>query len=1172
MSSFKLTPDQEKAVVTRGKPILVSAAAGSGKTRVLTERLIARVQEGEDINRFLVITFTKAAAAELRSRILTELNALLAENPMDQRLRRQSALLYRAKIGTIHSFCGDLVRENAHMLGISPSFAVATEEKCAQMQQKALDDVLEAAYEGIEENPGLRLLVDSVGAGRDDSRLAGLILSLNKQMKCHAFPEAWLAEQLSQLDMTGIEDAGQTPWGAWLLADAKAEAEYWAAELEQALVFMNQDGMQWLMKGYGAGVSDLAEWFRDIARACDMDWDRVQNVLAKPYPGIGRIAKAPDATVKDYVKNIFDSAKKQGGDKIKKRLIGDSESLLRGMTQSRPAIEALMHLVMGMERRYTERKRRANVCDFSDLEHMCVQLLCDGAGGAKPLAQTVSARFAEVMVDEYQDVNAVQEMIFQRVSDEGKRLFMVGDVKQSIYRFRLAEPQIFNSKYAEFASGTHGERVLLRENFRSRGSVLAACNSVFERIMSPALGDIEYDDEARLVAGAVYPEEGEIKPELHVLVANRESDSDEAPDKLQLEAEYVARNIQRMVLTGEQVSDGIGGMRPVAYGDIAILMRAGSSSMAAFRNALAERGVPVNAQKGAAFLRQPEVSFALSMLTVADNPHQDVPLIAALRGMPFAFQPAELAAIRAGEKGDFWDALVKRAEEDEHCARFVAVLSQLRELAREEPVDALLRWLYDETGLLSLCGTMPDGVQRSANLMQLYDLAQSYEKESGGGLFGFMAWMRQMQKSGREPELPSAGGGVSIMTIHKSKGLEFPVVFLVNLSHRMGGASEKEHVLCHSRLGLGMRMTDAQRGVRWPTLAWRAIDAYTALEGMSEEERVLYVAMTRARERLIMTCVERKPPQDAQPGTEAISPRELMKAKSMADWLIRVARADAGQTMDMSVVAVPVVYDEADEVEAEAQEPDAAEAEAVSELAAVFHERLAGHYPHAAAVTLPSKITATAARTLSRDEIDHEAMSLVDPAEPDADEAEGEGQKRPVRMPDFGGQQRGMTGAERGIATHLVMQHIDIAKTDTIEDIRNEIDRLCRQGFMDERQAQAVAAGDILAFFRSSLGERLKNADHVEREFQFSLLTPAGMWDSNMPEDETVLLQGVVDCCIEEQGELTIIDFKTDGVIEPEKYTPQLRAYAYAMERIMEKPVREMILWYVRKRTMAAVN
>ncbi len=1154
MSDFQLTPAQREAVETRGCPILVSAAAGSGKTRVLTERLIARVREGEDITRFLVITFTRAAAAELRGRILAELNALSGAHPGDRRLRRQSALLYRASIGTIDSFCASVVREHAHILGISPGFSVLDEERAQGLRARALEEVLDRAYEGIGGDPGLQSLVDSVGAGRDDGRLAALVLSLHDQLQSRVWPEKWAAEKLGMFDVSGLSDAAETAWGRYLLDDAAAEASDRAQALEEAAVLMRQPEHTAAFAGYTASFADAALWFRDIARASGESWDRARCALAADYPRLGRTKADADEALKARVKAVWDGAK-DAVKKLQKELAGESAALLAGIGASRPALEALTELVFALDRAYAARKRRADACDFSDVEHFCIKLLCEEETDAPTVvARSLSARFSEVMVDEYQDVNEVQELIFRRVSDEGERLFMVGDVKQSIYRFRLAEPQIFNRKYAEFAQSDHAKRVLLRENFRSRGAVLNACNAVFSRIMSPALGEIEYNDEARLLPGAEYPVRGEALPELCVVDPETADEGEETPEKTRAEALYVAGRIRDMVAGGEPVSDGQGGLRPVTYGDIAVLLRTPGTSGAAYRRALAEAGVPVDARQGGAFFSQPEVSFALSMLAAADNPRQDVPLIAALRGLPFGFTPDELTAVRAAGKGDFWDALLKRAETDGKCARFVAAVSELRERAVDEPTESVLRWLYDRTGLLAACAVLPDAERRYANLMQLYEYARRFEQDGNRGLFRFLAWLRELEERGMEPSGAAAGSAVQILSVHRSKGLEYPVVFLADNSHRWNTRSGQ--VLCHGELGFGMRMTDAVRGVDWPTLPWRAIDRKTRMEELSEQERVLYVAMTRARERLIMTCVLPKAEETlaALPTAGgAIRPRVLAGAQNTAQWLLRAAAADGGATIRLRVVKPGQAAENAPP--AAAERLPAAEADI-----SLLRERIEWRYPHMGAVTLPSKLTATGA-THRIAEGDPEARELAEPPE----------RTRRFRAPELGVTDAPLTGAERGVAAHLVMQHIDFARTGSASEIADEIERLRVLGFLDDRQAAAVPPEDILAFFRSEIGRRALRADRTVREFRFSLLCPAEAWFAEAPAGEEILLQGVVDCCIEEDGALTIIDFKTDARIEPERHTAQLAAYAMAMERILRKPVRGAVLWYLRRRCAADV-
>ncbi len=1138
---FELTTAQAEAVMGRGFPMLVSAAAGSGKTRVLTERLLARVQEGENIDRFLVITFTRAAAAELRGRILQELDQRIAADPNNAHLRRQTALLYRAHIGTIDSFCVSLLRENASALALSPAFTMLEPQRSDAMRARALEETLDEAYEHIDTDEPLRTLVNTLGAGRDDRRLGALILSLHNQMQSRAFPDRWIDEALNALAAEGT-DAGQTPWGAWLLDDTAAEADWHAAELEKARTFMAGDSA--MERAYGHPFSDAALLFRDLARTCrEGRWDKTVYYLSQGWPlRLGTLRNYEDEARKKHVKSVWDGAKAAFG-KLSKPLSGQSEALMRELRESAGPLRRLMELVTETDRKFTERKRRAEACDFSDAEHLCVKLLAQPDGTPTPLADRIAERFCEVMVDEYQDVNAVQELIFHCLSGAGEQLFVVGDVKQSIYRFRLADPGIFLRKYEQFARDEHARRVLLQENFRSSRQVLEAANTVFSAIMSPALGEIEYNDEAKLVCGLGEAADGPL-PELCILDRDEETD---LPDKTETEARYVAERIRSMVARRETILEG-GVRRPVGYGDIAILLRAPGSVGGIYRRALLEAGVPVNAQQGGDFFAQSEIRFALSMLAVLDNPRQDVPLIAALRGAPFDFQPDELAAIRAAANGDFWTALCARAEEDERCARFVALVGELRQQARELPTDALLRRMYERTGLMAVCCAMPDGQRHCANLMSLYEYARQFESEGFRGLFRFVSWLRGLSERGEEPPSPAVAGAVQILSIHKSKGLEFPVVFLADNSRRWN-RGDSEGVLCHETLGLGMRRTDLDRGVSWPTLSWRAIAAARRREELSEQMRVLYVAMTRARERLIMTCVRKNAQEllDSLRGLSApFDPRQMAAAPDAAYWLLHAAAADGGQH-----IALRIVSPQSTEVQTEAAAPAVPEADPA--LTAALEQRLAWRYPYEAAVSLPSKLTATEAKRLETAQADPEAESLA-PAH------------HSFRKPDFGRDDHPLSGTERGIAAHLVMQHIDLAQTESRDQIAAQIERLRFGGFLTEKQAEAVKPEDILAFFRSELGRRVKAADRLWREFRFSLLCPATQWFDGAPEGEEILLQGVIDLCIEEQGALTVIDFKTDAEVNPELYAGQLRAYALAMQRITGKPVRAAELWYLRKK------
>ena len=506
MAELTFTPEQRAAIDTRGSTVLVSAAAGSGKTRVLTERLMAYLTDAEDpadIDRFLVITYTRAAAAELRSRILDGIYARIASDPENRRLRRQAALCARAEIGTIHSFCADFLRANCAALALAPDFQVADTERCIALRATALEHTLERAYARMDADAGFRLLADTVGNGRDDARLGELVLTLYDKMQCHARPEQWAAQQVDLLALDGVTDAGATPWGRSLLARVRESAAHWAGVLDEQLNIMAAHDMEWLYGIYGTSFGSTAAGLRAVVRACDQSWDTAVAALQDvPFPRLGSTRKPPDPDVRDRVKAQRDAAKK-AIQTLQKQINIPSAQALADLHATAPAMQALLALTLDFGAAYAAEKRRRSLVDFSDLEHMTAQLLTDEDGAPTELAHQLSGRYTEIMVDEYQDVSEVQDLIFRAVSREGSNLFFVGDVKQSIYRFRLADPTIFLDKYARFAdfrAAAPGapRRILLRENFRSRRAVLEAANHVFSNIMSRALGELDYDDAARL--------------------------------------------------------------------------------------------------------------------------------------------------------------------------------------------------------------------------------------------------------------------------------------------------------------------------------------------------------------------------------------------------------------------------------------------------------------------------------------------------------------------------------------------------------------------------------------------------------------------------------------------------------------------------------------------------
>ncbi len=1157
MAEFKATPSQAAAMALRGATLLVSAGAGSGKTRVLTQRLLQRLTDGErpaELDRFLINTFTRAAAGELKSRITDELNKALAADPDNRRLRRQSALCRKAPIGTIHSFCSSLLRENSAALSLSPDFRILDEERAESMKAAALERVLEDWYEKPEEHPGFLLLADTAGAGRDDRRLGALLLDLHGKMQSHARPALW-AEQQAELLAQPFADAGETPWGRELLADAAATAEYWACEIDRLMEAVRHE--EKLLNYYDQRLAPVGDALRELLRCVSLGWDATAAAArAIEFPKFTNMGKNPDPALTVHVKARRDACKK-AVEKLQEALADDSASLLAELRQTAPAMQALLQLCLAFDERYTRDKRRQSLLDYADLEHLAAQLLTEPDGSPTALAREVAGRFDEIMVDEYQDVSPVQELIFRAISRDDANRFLVGDVKQSIYRFRLADPGIFTDKYDRFplyteASGGQARKILLRENFRSRREIIDAVNSVFSRCMSRRLGDLDYDEEAALICGADYYEGFVPVPELYLLSAGGGDDADEAPDKTAAEAAFVAEKIRTLVESGTPVQ-GKDGLRPMDYGDVAILMSAANSTGPVYRRVLTAHGVPVAAGQGLGYFRSPEISTALSLLAVLDNPHQDIPLIAALRSPVFGFTADELSAVRGADHDrDFYAALCAAAETDEKCRSFLSRIETLRALAADLSAEELVWELLDGLDLLSVFSAMADGAQRRANLMELAALAQRYGASGYKGLHRFVLWLRRLAERGEEPAAGPGGGAVQILTIHKSKGLEFPVVFLCDTARRFNKTELNGTVLVHPELGLGPKLTDLERRVEYPTLARQAIRRRLDRELLSEQMRLLYVAMTRAKERLYITASFKDPDKTLEKLQSAMSsplPPELLAGQnSFAEWLILAALDDGQQHLKLRT---------ADEIGAEEDAPPAAASGEVDEDALRELERnLSFRYPHAAAESLPSKLTATELK--GRLEADGDAQELAPKRRTGV-----------FRMPDFTRKDRPLTGAQRGTATHLVLQYMDFAEASSLESVRAEIERLRQKRLLSDKEAAAVDAGAIVKLFASPLGQRMLNAEHREREFKFSLLCGAGDFFPGA-EGEQVLLQGVVDCCIEEDGALTVIDYKTDAVRTEDEiaaraayYAGQLRAYAAALRRIFGKPVREGVLYFL---------
>ena len=1179
MNELKFTPEQEAAVKHRGSALLVSAAAGSGKTKVLVERLLDRIEGGDSIDEFLVITYTRAAASELRERIHDELLNRIAENTDNRRLRRQSRLCSGARIGTIHSFCADLLRENAFDAEISPDFRVMDENESDTIKASVLEAVLEKTYETIETSDGFRALVDATMTGRDDRRLITMILDSHKKLQSNPAPQKWIEEQTERLKMHGVSDISETVWGEYLINKTRKRIQFWRDETERLREKMkNHPDFD---NAYGPGTDSAITNTDMFLAALDKGWDSAQACGKIEFPRVNPVKGYDD------LKNIRKKCKAEL-EKCAGVFTFNSAEHIEDMNAVAPAITALLQLILDFSNAYSEEKRAKGLVDFSDLEQLAFSLLVDSETGERTeTARAISRRFKEIMVDEYQDVNAIQELIINAVSQEGKNIFMVGDVKQSIYRFRLADPTIFLGKYRSAAKQQGREQdlslILLSKNFRSRAGILDFVNLIFGSIMSEEFGEMDYTEREMLIPGRGGTREqgtgdrgqetgdrGQgAAVELIIIDLSRiESGEDEEnPDKIRVEAGFIAERISELVDGGYSIPDGQGGFRRIGYSDIAILLRSVSGKAWQYAGVLSEYGIPVDTPGSEGFFETVEVSAAISLLSVIDNPMQDIPLAAVLRGPIYGFTADELAEIRAQSQGtDYHSALIKAAETNDKCAAFLEEIDSLRMMSPDMSAFRFIRYVYDKTGLPERVGAGRGGNKRRNNLMLLAEYARRFEQNGYKGLFGFLTYIRSLQDEGlvlAGYDAAISDDVVQIMSVHKSKGLEFPVVFLADTSKHFNYKDIQKPLVLHPEFGVGLRRIDRQRRIEYPTISGMAVQSKLKTEMLAEELRVLYVAMTRAREKLIITAALKDAGKQKPGDSGKIAPEILEDIKHPAGWIL----AALNTAPSRSAPLLRVENGESQNINplyAGGGGVDAVQPKQVSPYVEVLDAGREFVYPHGRAPELPSKLTVTELKGRFLDaEVPEDAEIAVF-----AGVKEASGRRFDLSNPGFIREKTGLTTAERGTALHIVMQHIDFSKSADEEAVAGEILRLTNMGFLSKEQADSVDVQKITRFFGSGIGMRLINAENVRREFKFSLLCPAERFFSGGGED-SILLQGVVDCFFEEDGELVVVDFKTDRVSEDTladrtiSYTPQLMAYSDALERITGKHVKERVIYFL---------
>ena len=1173
--SIQLTDSQQAVVDDRGGSLLVSAAAGSGKTRVLVERLFRYVLGAEqaDVNDFLIITFTRAAAAELRERIAQELTDRMAEHPGDRHLQRQLMLVYQADIKTIDGFCASLLKENVHLLsiegerGLTADFRVLDEAEAMLLRRRVLPRVLESFYADL--TPGGAMLADAFGFGRDDRQLETLIFEIYSKIQSHAYPERWLEEQIESWRSIP-DDVGTTVYGQELLGAVARKAQHWSKILKDNALSLADDAA--MMKGYGNHYLAAAAMLDDLAEKTAVGWDAAAACVPV-WPRMTGVRNCQEVELVAKLKGLWDKCKAEMKAVCAILEVSAADTAV-DLHASAGAMEALLKLCADFSDAYRKEKLRRNVVDFSDQEHYAIMILQDENGEPTPLARMISQRYREIMVDEYQDTNQVQNCIFSAISRDGKNLFTVGDVKQSIYRFRLADPTIFLDKYLRYPHAEHaaeGEprKILLSQNFRSRQPVLDATNFVFRAIMSREMGEMDYGEEEQLNFGASYlPERHDCAPEFHLLGVPQRGG--EKVNRTLAEARLVAQRIRSLLDEGYPVSDD-GGLRPCRAEDIVVLMRSPGPRLNVYAQAFAEFNIPCSSQESEDFFSSMEIAVVYAFLQVLDNPRQDIPLITILRSPIFGFTPDRLALIRGQHTmGDFYDALVSC--EDEECVRFCAGLSSLRTRAKDMSVHRLIWHLYNSFNILGVFGAMSNGIRRRENLIALYEHAKNFESVGYKGLFGFVSHLRFMLENGKRPSVAygSVGSGVQIMTIHKSKGLEFPIVILADLNKDFNTTDFKTPVLVHPMLGLGPTYIDLQRHIRYSTIARDAIEARISREMRAEEMRLLYVGMTRAKEKLILVASAENAPKRLQDllilSALPVPPETVEMARSMSDWILLplLQRREALELRSVAglnehVYALTddttwyVAYHDWHSFSGTGIAGVKGEGDRSKDAEHRFdREALDFEYPHHAACLTPTKLTATQLKGREKDgEIAENTPRVY--------------VRSSFAAPRFLSGKLPVTADQRGTATHLVMQYLPLDG-----DVADTIRDLTARRLLTDEQASSVDTAAIKRFLSSKLADELRAAERIEREYRFSLLVDAGDYFEGVDAEDQVLLQGVVDLFAETKSGVTVVDFKTDYVTEEtivdkiEFYRPQVEAYSTALEQILEKPVVRRVLYFFR--------
>lgn len=1146
--AFDPTNEQIEATKAKGA-VLVSAAAGSGKTAVLVERVIKMLLNRDHpvfADRLLIVTFTNAAAAEMLSRIEARLYSELQNDPSDELITRQIYLIKSADICTIDSFCIRLVRDNFAACGIEPDFKVTDETSLYAVRSEVLSNILK---EYIEEPDGkMKLLLSVSGSKYGEDELIKLIDGIYIDSLKKPFPESYV---------NSLKDPYYLPFNKdhkWYKYAFEAASDL-SAELKNKVVRMAEAA---LYSEAGAAAVSYAETVSVIVNEIEAalnsgDFDTVTNTVKSA--GLKRMPNKSGEEMSALRTEINNGIKR-----IADFFSNTADEISADMKRLKPAVELLCDIVEIYRKKLFERLVDENVFSFDNVEQMAMSLLAssDGSGNIvkTPRADELISRYDEVLVDEFQDVNDLQNTLFEILSDNMEKLFIVGDVKQSIYAFRGSNPDIFLKKKDLFpdyktADGSR-KKILLLNNFRSRKGVCESVNYFFSNIMTANTGNIVYGEDEMLIPTAKYPDNSDIAVDFTVI---DKADDDSDDSTVEIEAYEICEYIKNVMSGGAVLRGEDGSLRKAGYGDFCVLLATLKNKSGKIADILNKSGIPARINDSD-FFESPEVSAALALLHIIDNPQNDVYLLRLLMSPLYNFTAEDMAKIRLeNKKGSLYSAILSCSGKSEKVQKFLSEISKLRKMICMLTLGQFVAYAFDKTDIINLFSALPGGQLRAENLMKLMRLAEEYSGGSAASLYGFLKYLETLPENVIKTAAPDDPNSVKIMSIHGSKGLQFPICIVAGLSHKMNKKDSYDACLYSAEYGIGFKYYDKIKADKSETLSHKVLSDENLKKTAEERLRLLYVAMTRAEEKLCLICCLDKAENSLIRAAEAtdgglspISSGFVKNAQNSAQYMLAAALLHPDAEVLRKIIGKKVsIADTESRISfnfIDAKSLSRSDAEEIKplpedrELAKNLRENIEYEYPYKSLSGIPAKISVSA--LANRAEAEYFAME---------------------DLPSFM-EKEGLSAAGKGTAVHKVMQYIALDKE---PDVESEIARLKSENRITETEAAAVDRAVIERFFRSDIAKRVRNAGEVRREMRFLTELPVSYYSDNAQTGDKFVLQGAVDLCFIENGEVVVLDFKTDRVKTPdelkERYSKQLNIYAAACEKIFGLPVKEKIIY-----------